>query len=262
MSTSVSTGKKYEYKQVWERLSSCVDDNFLVLFEVEARSDAHVWLEMDSGGYEIVIGGWNNSRSEIRRGKQGKCVLACIMDDAKPLNASGKTKFWMTVKQEATTSNNAILVGKGWEVGKNTFLVGKDKKKFSEKIESMSVSTGFGFEGKWIIHGHQVEEDVLVAEQTHEPDDSPKWFEPAATFTPIRSTLILSSTRSTSSPSVLLKRPRHLTSGNTAPPHDEENAAPKNHSTNPQPIQAVYFSNLKERAAVRSTVNRSLARHG
>ena len=44
---------------------------------VKTKTDAHIALttsESDSNLYEIVIGGWSNGQSVIRKGKQGTSI--------------------------------------------------------------------------------------------------------------------------------------------------------------------------------------------
>ena len=48
-----------------------------ILFLVKTKNDVHVALSVDAKGSnvnEIVIGGWGNSKSTIRRGKQGSSI--------------------------------------------------------------------------------------------------------------------------------------------------------------------------------------------
>ena len=141
----VETGKKYVYKTVWDDsilapISRSVP--FVLLVEVQAPSDAHVLL----GGYEIVIGGWKNTRSEIRRGKQKEAIATIFHPKNNgPLNPNSSSKFWISV-----VNGSSIAVGYGWEVWLQTFLVAVDKKQ--NLVDSVAISTGFGSEGIWNIH--------------------------------------------------------------------------------------------------------------
>jgi hypothetical protein len=153
---SFSTSAKYGYTDpVWDKPYQQTLAPLLILFEVKAASDAHLWLSDGSSsktrGYEILLGGWNNKRSEIRRGQQGRIQLACLLHDGEgPLSKTHARKFWISVVSR--TDSVTIVVGRGWEAWKEKILVGIDK---SEKriipIESVSVSTGFGSSGEWSL---------------------------------------------------------------------------------------------------------------
>jgi len=43
-------------------------------FEVKADNDVHICIHLNNIDYEIVLGGWNNTLSVIRNGKQGNII--------------------------------------------------------------------------------------------------------------------------------------------------------------------------------------------
>ena len=215
-SSFVETGAKYKYVSVWDEPVGSVrtpGDPLKFFIHVEAKSDCHIWLS-DCGsktstkrGYEIVIGGWNNTRSEIRRGQQGT-ALACCLHKTSPLDSKCRSKFWIAVIEETSDHSTTVVVGEGWDIWKNKFLISVDKRaKFS--VSSLSVSTGFGHTGKWSVY---MGEDPEETAQPPQPIMVPA--RKLVPLTPIRETLVatgcVSSTvaSSSSSPACLLKRPR------------------------------------------------------
>jgi hypothetical protein len=149
----VETDKTYKYRpSIWESGSTCSLLNLQI--DVRADSDCHIWLcdrERDSRGYEIVIGGWKGSRSEIRRGKQGDALCSVFHDSAaKPLR-DGQGRFWVSVMPN--DNDVTIVVGKGWDLWKDKFMIAVDKsRKKIATVSSVSVCTGFGSEGHWTIY--------------------------------------------------------------------------------------------------------------
>lgn len=217
--SSILTSGKYGYgNPVWESPHNSVLAPILILFEVDAASDAHVWLSEGSGsksrGYEILLGGWKNKRSEIRRGQQGSVQLACLLHDgAGPLKKGERRKFWISIITR--TDSVTIVVGKGWDAWKSKLLVAVDaSNKRVIPIEAVSVSTGFGSEGHWslvvsttppakLLSLEQEEEEETEARPTTQEDEDIKENqEPEKNRTQdIRSTLIPNS-------KVVLKRVR------------------------------------------------------
>jgi len=106
-------------------------------FKVKAEYDAHIAFdsdEDDSDLYEIVIGGWGNSLSMVRRGKQGPNLGTGTVDKGSSPGQRGWTEtpsilslseyraFWITT--ENVNSKLEIKVGK---IGETTpFMTGTD----------------------------------------------------------------------------------------------------------------------------------------
>jgi len=126
-----------------------------VVVKVEARNDAHIALsktnidgskgrDEDTDVYEIVIGGWGNTKSVIRKEKGGshKCTKSTPgilqLDESRP--------FWVS-----WTGGN-IKFGRGPQVGQDVVCEWQDPN--PRDINFVSVSTGWGSSGKWILsHG-------------------------------------------------------------------------------------------------------------
>ena len=152
---TITTPSTYTYSApVW--VKSYVNSgagSLMMFFEVTAAHDAHIWLS-DGGndkrrGYEIVIGGWNNARSVIRRGQQGVAELTCAehTPDNKPLAENEARKFWISLIE--SPSSVKLVVGRGWDAWQNKFLAAIDSSVKRVKVESVAVSTGFKAEGLW-----------------------------------------------------------------------------------------------------------------
>jgi Farnesoic acid 0-methyl transferase len=115
--------------------------------KVKAASDAHILLscEGERKAIEIVVGGWKNTRSEIRRGAQGMPVASVMHDHACP--PLDKTKFceilvsWTV--EAAGVSVRVAVAGQKLEV--------LERSKKIPVIKAVYVSTGFGHEGEWQV---------------------------------------------------------------------------------------------------------------
>jgi len=106
-------------------------------FKVEARAEVHVALDSDeneSDLYEIVIGGWGNTLSMIRRGKQGPNIGTGSVDRGSTPGQKGWTEtpgivsasefrgFWIT--SQLVGNKLEIKVGKDGEC--EPFMTGSD----------------------------------------------------------------------------------------------------------------------------------------
>ena len=217
----ITTSSKYGYisnEAVWEKPhASSSFAPILILLEVQAASDAHIWLSAAEGskskGYEILLGGWKNKRSEIRRGQQGTLQLACLLheDGQGPLCPTQSRKFWISLISR--TDSVTIVVGKGWEAWKDKLLVGIDKSsKRVTSIESVNICTGFGAEGKWSIVVSTVDSETRNNEKPPiKSHDSPPKQSPHHDFPPrdrIQDTIIVRDPATASGQGSLLKRKR------------------------------------------------------
>ena len=113
-----------------------------VRFELQANANAHVGL-FTSGHdlscmYEIVIGGWNNTQSAIRRSSQGNVL--CSVPGPR-LDGTLSTKMWMTL------SNGRLRIGTSDIVGENEWMCGIDPNPL--EIVEVVPMTGWGATGVW-----------------------------------------------------------------------------------------------------------------
>eukprot|EP00947_MAST-08B_sp_MAST-8B-sp1_P002408 g2408.t1 len=103
------------------------------------------WLARRQGcwtnttAYEIVIGGWNNTQSAIRRSTQGANKAVATTDGIN----SNWTYFW------ADASGGLVRFGRGTTVGSNTVLQWQDPSPLT--VRSAGVMTGWGATGDWIV---------------------------------------------------------------------------------------------------------------
>lgn len=83
----------------------------LIEFEAKANNDVHIALspsQSSSDLYEIVIGGWRNTQSVIRRCKQ--CENQVTVSTTNYLSANEYRRFWITFD-----GNGAVAVGRNDE---------------------------------------------------------------------------------------------------------------------------------------------------
>ncbi|XP_077993134.1 macrophage mannose receptor 1-like [Glandiceps talaboti] len=134
---SDSTDDQYIYRYV-----SAPIQNSRVTFEVKASSDVHISLSANNYDtdpmYEIVIGGWGNTQSVIRRCIQcANEVVASTIDIVSPTEFRA---FWITFV------NGKISVGKD---GETAFMEWTDPDPLS--INYVGYTTGFGSNGEFIL---------------------------------------------------------------------------------------------------------------
>ncbi|XP_075215562.1 uncharacterized protein LOC142321402 isoform X1 [Lycorma delicatula] len=123
-------------------------------FTVKTPNDAHIALtqgpsETDSM-YEIFIGGWNNSKSVIRKNRQKPDKA--IQETPNILTADEAKGFWIR------WNGGSIALGKKGEA--EPFLSWDDPEPFP--VTHYGICTGWGASGEWVI------EDFL---EIHTPDN-------------------------------------------------------------------------------------------
>ncbi|XP_017790686.1 PREDICTED: uncharacterized protein LOC108572874 isoform X2 [Habropoda laboriosa] len=115
-------------------------------FRVKSPHDVHVALttgpEAGEPMYEVFIGGWNNSKSVIRKNRAKPDVAEVETPDI--LNGDEFRGFWIR------WDDGAISVGKEGEP--SSFLTYADPEPFG--IGYFGVCTGWGASGDWLIEGH------------------------------------------------------------------------------------------------------------
>ncbi|XP_077866401.1 uncharacterized protein LOC144354127 [Saccoglossus kowalevskii] len=104
---TLNTPNSYSYQYITDATGL-----IRLTFEVKANNDVHIGLSAQqhdlSNMYEIVIGGWGNSQSVIRRSKQGFNQVAVYTPGI--LSSSEFRGFWLTWQ------NGKIKVGKAGKV--------------------------------------------------------------------------------------------------------------------------------------------------
>eukprot|EP01052_Picozoa_sp_SAG31_P011017 SAG31_NODE_614_length_13525_cov_4.312230_5_plen_1443_part_00 len=93
-----------------------------VVFTVQAANDAHIGFftgpDSTSEMYEIILGGWSNSKSAIRQHRGGSNQIR--ENTPSVLSSSEPRQFW------ASVINGHVRVGTGAVVGSNVFLDWQD----------------------------------------------------------------------------------------------------------------------------------------
>jgi len=96
--------------------------------------------------YEIVIGGWNNQQSSIR--KCGQELWATATNHT-PLSETDFQSFWVTWLTNSTQNGLTIRAGIGVAQSVNEFLVLHDSEPCT--VNYIGISTGDGNRGTWIF---------------------------------------------------------------------------------------------------------------
>ncbi|XP_063533409.1 uncharacterized protein LOC134743727 isoform X1 [Cydia strobilella] len=122
-------------------------------FKVRARNDAHVGLTSGPQDtdpmYEIVIGGWANSKSAIRK----RCCLPPERDEVQTpeiLDNAGFRTFWMS------WDKGNVMAGREGET--SPFLKWQDPDPFP--VSYLGVHTGFGSSGTWKLGSSTIDDRV------------------------------------------------------------------------------------------------------
>lgn len=129
-----------------------ISENITALsFSVRANNDAHIALsktkgETDVDSYEVVIGGWSNQKSVIRKCDQCKPKVS---HNEEVLNGTEFRTFWLAWPGDFTGTN--VTAGKGSVPYVNTFLQWLDPD--GHQINYFGISTGWGSTGSWVF-GH------------------------------------------------------------------------------------------------------------
>jgi hypothetical protein len=94
----------YRYDYTWFQ-----PVNYFVEFKVRSCNDGHILLATslgdDAHGYEIVLGGYDNTKSDIRRGSHGEILKQ--VDTPGILNCNEFLPFWVR------WGDRTVLVGSG-----------------------------------------------------------------------------------------------------------------------------------------------------
>ena len=119
-----------------------------IIFTVDAKNDAHIGFFSEKKScpihctnemYEIVIGGWANSQSVIRRGSQGsnKDLKATL----NILKSNEDRSFWADAK------DGLVRLGKGKVIGYDIVMKWQDNQPLDPSY--VGFMTGWGSTGIW-----------------------------------------------------------------------------------------------------------------
>ncbi|XP_011504091.1 PREDICTED: C3 and PZP-like alpha-2-macroglobulin domain-containing protein 8 isoform X2 [Ceratosolen solmsi marchali] len=151
MAITLSTDNKLEYRFY-------PVNGRQIQFRIKAPNDAHIALTTGPNEsdpmWEVFIGGWNNSKSVVRKNRTKPDVIE--VNTPNILSADELRGFWIR------WNDGEITVGMEGE--QSSFLSYTDPEPF--EITHFGVCTGWGASGEWLI------EDATVAAPTPSaPDD-------------------------------------------------------------------------------------------
>ena len=117
-----------------------------MVLRIQACHDAHIALMERPGNdtldtYEIVIGGWENTKSAIRDQKMGP--LKIQVDSPKVLDCDEFRTFWLGWEM------GMIRVGKGTFFGKDEIMSWQDPMPYD--VNAVSLASGFEASATWRV---------------------------------------------------------------------------------------------------------------
>lgn len=137
-SVSFFASDVFTFDHVWES----VERSRFITFGVTACSDAHVILSntarLFGGEYELIIGGWQNTRSVIMIRNSRESAVAATPNY---LSCTEQRFFWFTWQY------GNIAVGQGQIVGLNRFLSYQPLQMYP--VNAVGYSCGWGYNGTW-----------------------------------------------------------------------------------------------------------------
>ncbi|MBX7151712.1 DUF3421 domain-containing protein [bacterium] len=118
-----SKGQQGQYTSWSEKWQLPVPGKSAILFKAAAKNDIHIAISDAMATidpmYEIVIGGWGNTKSVIRRNAQGQSIQEAAGAVRKPSVADD---YWVMVDKDKGT----ISAGYGTTAGQNVIIETKD----------------------------------------------------------------------------------------------------------------------------------------
>jgi len=116
-------------------------------FTIQASNDAHIAFAPNIAAgesvplYEIVIGGWANTQSVIRRSSQGANLATAATPNI--LSKDESRPFW------ASVVDGQVRVGRGSVIGVDVFMQYDDPDPLP--IQYLGINTGWGSNGHWHV---------------------------------------------------------------------------------------------------------------
>lgn len=142
----VSTVFNSEEQGDYNRFLLTVPDRTDLVFGLAAGSDGHIGLSEHPGistrnMYEIVLGGWDNQRSAIRRSIQGDILAEASTVGI--LDRNNINIFWIS------WLDGIIKLGSGSVVGNGLIVEYRDPSPY--KVNSVAMTTSSGYTGTWAL---------------------------------------------------------------------------------------------------------------
>ena len=127
-----------------------------VVVGIQACSDGHIGLSEVPGlsslnMYEVVIGGWSNTKSVIRRARQGDIEVEASTPEI--LSCNSFKFFWVTWE------DGIIEVGAGGIIGQTRLLYFKDPNPYT--VNSITLTTADGHEGAFVYAENTGDSNVV-----------------------------------------------------------------------------------------------------
>ena len=121
-----------------------------ITFTVKAKNDPTIGFMCNScqDFYEILIGGWFNTKSVIRRKPLGSLAGGEIQKESSTLEIVNANEYWPFWAQ---VLNGLVRFGTGNIIGQNVILKWQDSNPMIP--DSIGFMTGWGSTGDWNIQG-------------------------------------------------------------------------------------------------------------
>ena len=130
--------------------NSMIRDSESITFSVQASNDAHIGFMCNSCNdfYEIVIGGWANTKSVIRRKPLGTydAVAKNSASTSGIVDGNEYRPFW------AQALNGIVRFGTGHIIGQNVVIQWQDPSPIIPN--NIGFMTGYGSSGDWIVENN------------------------------------------------------------------------------------------------------------
>jgi len=119
-----------------------------ITFQVAACQDAHLALSVvplypEMYSYQVIIGGWNNTKSAIRDAITYGTETKVEVSTPAILDCMEKRDFWVG------WTDMTIQVGTGSEAFQSVFMQWKDE--YFHEVDAVGFSTGHGATGEWTL---------------------------------------------------------------------------------------------------------------
>lgn len=154
----IETGQVYDFVFL-DDFGVFVAQGRQMAFNVQAKNDAHVTLarvkhNASVDAYEIVIGGWANTRSTVIRRCPQPCPTAeaggwWVGGPAGQLNESSHLPFWASWAFNVSGGGLTVRVGTGYVVRQDEFMSWYDPDPYD--VNFVGISTGWEANGSWIF---------------------------------------------------------------------------------------------------------------
>ncbi len=117
------------------------NDAFLLFSERYANS---IVINTDTDLFEVLIGGWSNTKSVIRVGDIATSKTGGVCDTPNILDATDFRYFWIA------WNKGLVKVGSGFTIGQNVFM--QKSYPATTDVKYLSLWNGWGSDAEWKIY--------------------------------------------------------------------------------------------------------------